>query len=90
VVFLVRKFRKYFVEGRALDDGVPGVIRAGGKLAHHFYVWAAMWDESGRPETPADARFLRRTGKALRLSWTLAWPLRRLLRLARRPNGDRA
>jgi glycosyltransferase involved in cell wall biosynthesis len=87
VIFLGQKFQKYFIHGRALDDGVPGLIRAGAKLAHHFYVWAALWELSGRPSTLGDDRFLRHVGAGARLSWRLAWPVRRLFKRARRTNG---
>jgi glycosyltransferase involved in cell wall biosynthesis len=73
---LAEKSHKQLVYGRALDDGVPGLIRAGAKIAGHFYVWAALWDLSGRPSTAADDRFLRRLGAVLRGGWTAVRPFR--------------
>ena len=51
--------------GRAWQDGVPGVLRAGILVAFKFYVWAAFWQLSGARRTPEDDRVLRRFGHAL-------------------------
>jgi glycosyltransferase involved in cell wall biosynthesis len=51
---------KQVVRGRALRDGVPGMLRAGLLVGFHFYVWAAFWQLSGSRRTEADDRFLAR------------------------------
>lgn len=57
------KADKYFVQGRAFDDGVPGVMRAWILLNFHFYVWAAFWHMSGAERTAADDRFVRKLAR---------------------------
>jgi glycosyltransferase involved in cell wall biosynthesis len=54
-------YRQFFV-GRALKDGMPGVLRASILVAFHFYVWAAFWHLSGARRTPSDDRLLGRIG----------------------------
>ncbi|HEY7530694.1 MAG TPA: glycosyltransferase family 2 protein [Gemmatimonadota bacterium] len=53
---------KQIVRGRAWEDGVPGLLRAGFLLAFRFYVWAAFWQASGARRTAEDDRLLRRLG----------------------------
>jgi len=64
---MLRKARKQYVEGRAFDDGVPGILRATVLVTFHFYVWASFWQLSGAKRTPEDDRFLRRIGRAVDL-----------------------
>jgi glycosyltransferase involved in cell wall biosynthesis len=58
---------KQFVRGRALQDGVPGFLRAGILVGFHFYVWAAFWQLSGAQRTPPDDRYMQRLGRVLAL-----------------------
>jgi glycosyltransferase involved in cell wall biosynthesis len=60
---LREKADKYFVQGRAFDDGVPGVMRAWILLNFQFYVWAAFWHMSGAERTAADDRFVRKLAR---------------------------
>lgn len=62
---LAAQIDKEFFQGRAWQDGVPGVIRAAILVAYKFYVWAAFWQISGAGRTPADDRLLRRIGFVL-------------------------
>jgi glycosyltransferase involved in cell wall biosynthesis len=62
---LAEKLYRHLVLGRALRDGVPGLMRAGVLVAFHFYVWAAFWHQSGAARTEADDRLLRRLDIAL-------------------------
>lgn len=64
---LRRKARRQFVQANALDEGVPGFVRAGVLVAFHFYVWAAFWQLSGARKTPEDDAVMRRLGNRLRL-----------------------
>lgn len=66
---------RHVFRGRALQDGVPGFLRAGILVAFHFYVWAAFWQLSGARRTPDDDRTMRRLG-------TAAEALRRVIRIA--------
>jgi glycosyltransferase involved in cell wall biosynthesis len=81
------KARRYFIQGRAFEDGVPGVMRAWTLLNFHFYVWAAFWQMSGAKRTAEDDAYARRIGRTLQ---ALRWPYRaarapaRLVRRARR------
>ena len=94
---LAQKTRKQFIEARAFDDGVPGLIRASVLVAFDFYVWAAFWHMSGGRRTPEDDRYVRMLGRTVRAAWTTARaaraPLRVVSRLerglarARRPQG---
>ena len=77
---VLRKARKQYVEARAFDDGVPGIVRATVLVTFHFYVWAAFWQLSGAKRTPEDDRYLRRVGRMV----TFAFRLARLARLGRR------
>jgi glycosyltransferase involved in cell wall biosynthesis len=61
------KFYKQFVQGRAYEEGVPGVLRAFVLASFHLYVWACFWQLSGARQTPEDDRYLRRLGRPLRL-----------------------
>lgn len=76
---------KQFVRGRALRDGVPGLLRAGLLVGFHFYVWAAFWQLSGSRRTPADDRYLGRPAAALealrRAGRVVGFPARLLRRL---------
>jgi (heptosyl)LPS beta-1,4-glucosyltransferase len=80
---LRRKARRQFVQANALDEGVPGFVRAGVLVAFHFYVWAAFWQLSGAPKTPEDDATMRRLGKALQVA-------RVAVRLADTPSRVRA
>lgn len=74
---------KQFVRGRALRDGVPGMLRAGLLVGFHFYVWAAFWQLSGGQETRADDRYLKRFAALLglvRVAGRLAGTILRLVR----------
>lgn len=62
---LGRRSERYFVEAEAFHDGVPGLLRAGLRIAFHFYAWAAFWQASGARRTPEDDRLLRRLGTAV-------------------------
>ena len=64
---LRRKARRQFVQANALDEGVPGLVRASVLVGFHFYVWAAFWQLSGAPKTPEDDAYVRRLGRALRM-----------------------
>jgi glycosyltransferase involved in cell wall biosynthesis len=81
---LAQKTRRQFVEARALDDGVPGLVRATVLVAFDFYVWASFWQMSGAARTPEDDRYVRRIGRAVELSWTAARVARAPVRAARR------
>lgn len=62
---LAAQVDKEFFRGRAWEDGVPGVLRAGILVAYKFYVWAAFWQLAGASRTEADDRFVRRLGRLL-------------------------
>jgi (heptosyl)LPS beta-1,4-glucosyltransferase len=81
---LSRHAYKQFVVGRALSDGVPGMLRAGLLVGFHFYVWAAFWQLSGARRTAEDDRLLRRFARVLRLQQQLGRAGRAPIRLARR------
>jgi hypothetical protein len=81
---LAQKSRRQFIEARALDDGVPGLVRATVLVAFDFYVWATFWQMSGAQRTPEDDRYVRRLGRALELSWNAARIARGPVRAARR------
>jgi len=78
------KAYKQFVQARALDEGVPGLLRAFVLASFHFYVWACFWQLSGGRRTPEDDRYLRRLGRALRVLEVAANHARAHKRLARR------
>lgn len=84
---VVRKARKQYVEGRAFDDGVPGILRATVLVTFHFYVWAAFWQLSGAKRTAEDDRLLRRVGLAVNLAFATARVARAPVRLTRRLRG---
>lgn len=77
------KARRQFLDAHALDEGVPGLVRAGVLVGFHFYVWAAFWQLSGAPRTPEDDAYVRRLGKAVRAARVAA-------RVARAPGRLRA
>jgi len=81
---MLRKARKQYVEGRAFDDGVPGIVRATVLVTFHFYVWASFWQLSGAKRTPEDDRLLRRIGRAVDLALGAARLARAPVRAARR------
>ena len=81
---LAQKSRRQFIDARALDDGVPGLVRATVLVAFDFYVWATFWQMSGAQRTPEDDRYVRRIGRALELSWHAARVARGPVRAARR------
>lgn len=62
---LGRKAYRELVVGEPWRDGVPGLLRAGLLLAHHFYVWAAFWQAAGGTRTPDDDQTVRRLGLPL-------------------------
>ena len=68
---LAQKSRRQFVEARAFDDGVPGVVRAATLVAFDFYVWAAFWQMSGAQRTQEDDRDVRKIGRAVDLAWSM-------------------
>jgi glycosyltransferase involved in cell wall biosynthesis len=86
------KAYKQFVVARPWRDGVPGFLRAGILLAHHFYVWAAFWQLSGAKRTPDDDRVMGRIGvavEAARFPGRIARRSARLLRRAADPGRGR-
>jgi (heptosyl)LPS beta-1,4-glucosyltransferase len=94
---LTSKARRQFLEGDALGEGVPGLVRAAVLLAFHFYVWAAFWQLSGARRTAADDAYLRRFRRVIRAA-TVANRAARLLgrpgrklagRVSRRAQPDR-
>jgi (heptosyl)LPS beta-1,4-glucosyltransferase len=62
------KIRRQFVHANALDEGVPGFVRATVLVAFHFYVWAAFWQLSGARRTPEDDAYMRRFGTVVRVA----------------------
>lgn len=80
---LAQKSRKQFIEARAFDDGVPGIVRAGVLVAFDFYVWAAFWQMSDARRTPEDDRYVRRVGRAVDVAWSALAATRAPLRAAR-------
>ena len=81
---LAQKSHRQFVEARAFDDGVPGIVRAGALVAFDFYVWAAFWQMSGAQRTPADDRYVRGIGRVLRLASNARRAARGPIRAGRR------
>jgi glycosyltransferase involved in cell wall biosynthesis len=81
---LAQKTQRQFVEARAFDDGVPGVVRAAVLVAFDFYVWASFWQMSGAHRTAEDDRYVRRIGRVLRLASNTARAARGPIRVARR------
>ena len=81
---LAQKTHRQFVEARALDDGVPGLVRATVLVAFDFYVWASFWQMSGAQRTAEDDRYVRRIGSVLRLGWSATRAARGPIRAARR------
>jgi len=75
---LTNKARREYGAANALDEGVPGLIRATVLVAFHFYVWAAFWQASGARRTPEDDAYVRRLGRLVRIAAVAA-------RLARAP-----
>jgi glycosyltransferase involved in cell wall biosynthesis len=90
LVRVLRKARKQYVEGRAFDDGVPGIVRATVLVTFHFYVWAAFWQLSGAKRTEEDDRLLRRVGHWVDLTLATGRAAKAPARLARRVLGRSA
>jgi hypothetical protein len=86
---LAQKTRRQFIEARAFDDGVPGVVRAAILVAFDFYVWAAFWHMSGARRSPEDDRYVRRVGGAVDAAWMVLRTSRAPLRAARRLRAGR-
>jgi len=84
LLLVARKAHKQYVQARAFDDGVPGVVRATVLVTFHFYVWASFWQLSGARRTREDDRLLRRVGRGVDLVFGAARVGRAPLRLARR------
>jgi (heptosyl)LPS beta-1,4-glucosyltransferase len=81
---LSSKAYRQFVHAEALQDGVPGLLRAAILVNFHFYVWAAFWQQSGARRTEADDLLLRRLDRALRVTRRVVSVGLRARRLARR------
>ena len=81
---LAQKAHRQFVEARALDDGVPGLVRATVLVAFDFYVWASFWQMSGAQRSAEDDRYVRRIGRVLRLASNSMRAARGPIRVARR------
>ena len=81
---LAQKSRRQFIDARAFDDGVPGVVRAATLIAFDFYVWAAFWQMSGARRTSEDDRYVRKVGRSVDAAWSVLRVARAPLRLARR------
>ena len=77
---LGRQAYKQFFQGRALRDGVPGLVRGALLVAFHFYVWTAFWQLSGARRTAEDDRYLGRIDRVLELFRRIGRPLKRLSR----------
>jgi glycosyltransferase involved in cell wall biosynthesis len=60
------QFQRHVLDARAWEDGLPGLIRAGVLINHHFYVWVEFWRLSGAPRTEADDRAVQRLAVPLR------------------------
>jgi glycosyltransferase involved in cell wall biosynthesis len=87
LVRLLRKARKQYVEGRAFDDGVPGIVRATVLVTFQFYVWAAFWQLSGAQRTEEDDRLLRRIGRSVDVAFATGRAAKAPARIARRLLG---
>jgi glycosyltransferase involved in cell wall biosynthesis len=81
---LAQKTRRQFIDARAFDDGVPGVVRAATLVAFDFYVWAAFWHMSGAQRTPEDDRYVRKVGRAVDSAWAVLRAARAPARVFRR------
>jgi glycosyltransferase involved in cell wall biosynthesis len=81
---VARKAHKQYIQARAFDDGVPGIVRATVLVTFHFYVWACFWQMSGAQRTPEDDRVVRNAGRLLELGWRAARVARAPVRLTRR------
>ena len=57
--------RKYVVDSRCWEEGVPGLVRAAVLLSHHVYTWIALWQLTGAPRTDADDAVVRRLGRVV-------------------------
>jgi len=77
------KLYKQFVEARALEEGMPGVLRAFMLASFHFYVWACFWQLTGSRRTAKDDRYLRRLGLLLRTLEVFTLPRRARRRLSK-------
>jgi (heptosyl)LPS beta-1,4-glucosyltransferase len=85
------QFERHVLEARAWEDGVPGLVRAGVLINHHFYTWVALWQQSGAPRTAVDDALVRRVGVGLRAVGALMGGAQRLQRARRalRPSSGR-
>jgi glycosyltransferase involved in cell wall biosynthesis len=87
---LAGKAYKQLVVAKPWREGVPGFLRAGILVAHHFYVWAAFWQLSGARRTEEDDRLLRRIGIAVETARLPGRIAKRVARLLARPSsGER-
>jgi hypothetical protein len=59
------QFERQVIQARAWEDGVPGMVRAGVLINHHFYVWVELWILTGAQRTSADDQVVRRLGSLL-------------------------
>jgi glycosyltransferase involved in cell wall biosynthesis len=69
---IARKAHKQYIQARAFDDGVPGIVRATVLVTFHFYVWACFWQLSGAKRTPEDDRVVRNAGRLVEGAWNAA------------------
>lgn len=84
------QFERHVLAARAWEDGVPGLVRAGVLVNHHFYVWVALWAQTGARRTAADDAVARRVGVALQ-AFGVALRARRVAgRVSRRLPGRAA
>ena len=90
LVSLGKEFHLQFVHGKAWQDGVPGLLRAGFLVAFDFFVWAEFWQESGRGRVQEDDVVLRRIGTTAQVGWGLWRAARRMQSLAAGLRGRRA
>lgn len=88
VLRLLNKARKQYVEARAFDDGMPGVVRATVLVMFDFYVWASFWQLSGARRTPEDDRLLRRIGRVVDAAAATGRAAKAVFRLAHRARGN--
>ena len=86
---IASKAHKQYVQARAFDDGVPGIVRATVLVTFHFYVWACFWQLSGAKRTPEDDRVVRNAGRVVIGAWRAAHVVRAPARVARRARWRR-
>lgn len=78
---LRRQFDKHVLDARAWEEGVPGLVRAGVLINHHFYTWVAFWQLSGARREKGDDRAVARAGRVLRVLVTARDVRRRVAQL---------